>query len=129
MTQEAAMNRKTISARRIAWGIWGLTLAVLAVWPFLGGAAGRLREELIFYSVVPVAVISYATVGALITSRQPENRIGLILAGVALAFAIALTAGDYATLAVRRSGSLPFAPPGWRGLVASPSPSGSLLFP
>jgi signal transduction histidine kinase len=107
MTQDA-VNRSTISARRVAWGIWGLTLAVLAVWPFLGGAAGRLREELIFYIVVPVAVFSYATVGALITSRHPENRIGLILAGVALAFAIALTAGDYATLAVRRPDSLPF---------------------
>jgi signal transduction histidine kinase len=135
MTQEAAMNRKTISARRVAWGIWGLTLAVLAVWPFLGGAAGRLREELIFYSVVPVAVISYATVGALITSRHPENRIGLILAGVALAFAIALTAGDYATLAVRRPDSLPFAPwVAWLGRVTfalwlAPLPLLFLLYP
>jgi hypothetical protein len=58
-----------MNARRVAWGIWGFTLAVLAVWPFLGGAAGRLREELIFYIVVPVAVFFYATVGALITSR------------------------------------------------------------
>src|SRR5688572_11554239 len=98
-----------MNARRVAWSIWGLTVALLAVWPFLGAAAGRLTEELVFYIVVPIAVVSYASVGALITSRHPENRIGLILAGVALAFAVALTAGDYATLAVRRSESLPFA--------------------
>jgi signal transduction histidine kinase len=124
-----------MNARRVAWGIWGFTLAVLAVWPFLGGAAGRLRDELIFYIVVPVAVFSYATVGALITSRHPENRIGLILAGVALAFAIALTAGDYATLAVRRPDSLPFAPwIAWLGRVSfalwlAPLPLLFLLYP
>ena len=110
-------------------------MAVLTAWPILGGAAGTLRDELLFYLVVPVAVFSYATVGALITSRHPENRIGLILAGVALAFAIALAAGDYATLAARRPASLPFAQwVAWLGRVAfalwlAPLPLLFLLYP
>jgi signal transduction histidine kinase len=124
-----------MTGRRVAWGIWGLTLALLAIWPFLGAASGMLREELAFYIVVPIAVVSYATVGAMITSRHPENRIGLILAGIALAFAVALTAGDYATLAVRRPASLPLASwVAWLGRVAfalwlAPIPLLFLLYP
>jgi signal transduction histidine kinase len=96
-----------VNARRVAWGIWGLTLALLVVWPFLGAATGGLREELPFYGVVPVAVMAYATVGALITSRHPDNVIGLILAGIGLAFSLTLVAGDYATLSITRPDPLP----------------------
>jgi signal transduction histidine kinase len=97
-----------MTARRVAWAVWALTIALLVVWPFLGSASGGLRDELVFYIVVPVAVLAYATVGALITSRHPENRIGLILAGASLAFAVSITAGDYTTLADRPD-SIPFA--------------------
>jgi signal transduction histidine kinase len=96
-----------VNARRVAWGIWGLTLALLVVWPFLGAATGGLREELPFYGLVPVAVMAYATVGALITSRHPDNVIGLILAGIGLAFSLTLVAGDYATLSITRPDPLP----------------------
>jgi signal transduction histidine kinase len=98
-----------MTARRVAWGIWGITVGLLVVWLFIAAAANTLVDEWIFYVLVPIAVVSYATVGALITSRHPENRIGLILAGVALAFAVAVTAGDYTTLATHRADSLPFA--------------------
>jgi signal transduction histidine kinase len=124
-----------MTARRVAWGIWGFTIALLVVWPFLGAASGGLHDELIFYLVVPIAVISYATVGALITSRHPENRIGLILAGIALAFAVALATGDYAAIAVQRPESLPFARwVAWVGRVAfalwlAPMPLLFLLYP
>ena len=96
-----------MNARRVAWSIWALTLALLVVWPFLGAATGGLREELPFYGLVPVAVLAYATVGALITSRHSENVIGLILAGIGLAFALTLVAGDYATLSGTRPDPLP----------------------
>lgn len=86
-----------MTARRIAWGIWGVTVALVAVWPVLGAASSGLEEELVFYVVVPLAVLANATVGALITSRHPDNVIGLILSGTALSFAIAVTASDYTT--------------------------------
>jgi signal transduction histidine kinase len=97
-----------VSSRRIAWGIWGVTVALLVVWFSIAAAAGTLSDEWIFYVLVPVAILSYATVGALITSRHPENRIGLILAGVAFAFVVAVTAGDYVTLSARTVNPLPF---------------------
>lgn len=124
-----------MKARRVAWSIWGLTLVLLAVWPFLGAAANSLGDEWVFYLVVPIAILAYATVGVLITSRHPENRIGLILVGVALAFAVALTAGDYATAAVRRPDLFPFARwIAWFGRVAfalwlAPIPLLFLLYP
>jgi signal transduction histidine kinase len=124
-----------MTARRVAWGVWALTIALLVVWPFLGAAAGALKDELIFYLVVPVAILAYATVGALITSRHPENPIGLILAGVALAFAVSVSAGDYVTLAARRPEFLPFTRwVAWLGRIAfalwlAPLPLLFLLYP
>ncbi len=124
-----------MSPRRVAWGIWGFTMALLVIWPFLGAASGGLHDEFVFYLLVPIAVIAYATVGALITSRHSENRIGLILAGIALAFAVALTAGDYAAIAVQRPDSLPLARwVAWAGRVAfalwlAPMPLLFLLYP
>jgi signal transduction histidine kinase len=100
-----------MTPRRVAWGIWGATVALMVIWPLVAAAAGELGNELIFYLIVPIAVLSYATVGALITSRHPENRIGLILAGVGLTFAVAVLAGDYTTWAGRSNEPLPFA--GW----------------
>jgi signal transduction histidine kinase len=124
-----------MNARRVARGIWGLTVGLLAVWGVLGVATGGVREELVFYVLLPVGVLAYATVGALITSRHPENRIGLILAGIALALAISVTAGDYTTLAVRRPESLSFARwVAWLGRISfafwlAPLPLLFLLYP
>ena len=124
-----------MTARRVAWGIWGLTVAILVAWFFVAAAAKTISDEWIFYVLVPIAIVSYATVGALITSRHPENRIGAILAGVALAFAISIVAGDYATLASHRVGGMPFARwVAWIGRVTfalwlAPLPLLFLLYP
>jgi signal transduction histidine kinase len=124
-----------MTARRIAWGILALTVAILVAWLFVAAAAKTIADEWIFYVLVPVAVVSYATVGALITSRHPENKIGVILAGVALAFAISVTAGDYATLASHRVEAMPFARwVAWVGRVTfalwlAPLPLLFLLYP
>ena len=124
-----------MTARRVAWGIWGLTVALLAIWPLLGAAANRFSDEWILYAAMPAAVLAYATVGALITSRHPENRIGLILAGVGLAIAMALTAGDYMTLSARRTDPLPLVRwVAWLGRIAfalwlAPLPLLFLLYP
>jgi signal transduction histidine kinase len=124
-----------VNRRRLAWGIWGCTIGLLVAWPLLGAASGGLHGELLFYLLVPIAVASYATVGALIWSRHPENRIGLILAGIALAFAVALATGDYAQISVQRPDSLPFAQwVAWIGRIAFalwlvPMPLLFLLYP
>ena len=122
-------------ARRLAWGAWGMTLVMLTVWPFLGAASGQLDDELIIYLLAPVAILAYGTVGALITSRHPENPIGPILLGVGLAFAVSVTAGDYVTLAARSQELLPLTRwVAWLGRVAfafwlAPLPLLFLLYP
>ena len=58
------------------------------------------------YAFVVFAVLLYSTVGALITSRQPANRVGLLFAWVGLSASISLLAGSYAIMAQQRD--LPF---------------------
>jgi hypothetical protein len=55
-----------------------------------------------------VALLAFPTVGALVASRRPENRIGWILAGVGLLLGIAAFANEYAVYALlTEPGSLP----------------------
>ena len=90
-------------ARRMAWAVWGLTVTLIVIWPFLVEAASPQESDLSFYVLASLSVMGYATVGALITSRQPGNRIGLILAWIALAAAGGLVGGAYAILALDAS--------------------------
>jgi len=92
-----------VRARRMAWAVWGLTVTLIVIWPFLVEAASPQESDLSFYVLASLSVIGYATVGALITSRQPGNRIGLILAWIALAAAGGLVGGAYAILALDAS--------------------------
>jgi len=92
-----------VRARRLAWAVWGLTIALIVLWPFLVEAASPQESDLSFYVLASLSVIGYATVGALITSRQSGNRIGLILAWIALAAAVGLVGGAYAILALDAS--------------------------
>ena len=69
--------------RRLAWALW---LAIVGT--FLGlVASGATAEDgegsAIAYTVF---VVAFATVGALVTSRQPRNPIGWILLGAGFAF-------------------------------------------
>ena len=123
-----------MTTRRFAWAVWGLTLALAVAWPFLSEAA-KLDGDVWAYALFGLGVIGYATVGALITSRQPGNRIGLLLAGIGLAVALALAGGAYATLALDQGVDLPFPrAAAWMGqtslaLMLVPIPLIFLLFP
>jgi signal transduction histidine kinase len=95
-----------VSARRLAWTIFGISMAFVLgriVLDAFGTSRGSDVGEYIF---VAAAVLLYATVGALITSRQMGNRVGLIFSWVALTGAVSVFAGRYASLALERD--LPF---------------------
>ena len=88
-----------MNQRRLAWTIWGVSLAFAVGAVIVDRLAGGADiGESIF---VLLAVLLYATVGALITSRQAGNRVGLLFAWVGLSASISLLAGSYATLAQR----------------------------
>ena len=82
--------------RRLAWALW---LAIVGT--FLGlVASGATAEDgegsAIAYTVF---VVAFATVGALVTSRQPRNPIGWILLGAGFAFTMGgLSEGAGSTL-------------------------------
>ena len=114
-----------MNQRRLAWTIWGVSLAFavgyVIVDRFAGGA--DLGEGIFAL----LAVLLYATVGALITSRQAGNRVGLLFAWVGLSASTSLLAGSYATLA--QLNDLPLLPAAaWIGRVGFAAMFGPLAF-
>ncbi|HXF73279.1 MAG TPA: hypothetical protein VNO79_11800, partial [Actinomycetota bacterium] len=85
-------------ARRTAWAVWAVTVILMVAWVPLVRLAKTQEGDLPGVILFPLLVLGFATVGALITSRQPRNRIGLAYAVLALAGAVALASGAYAQL-------------------------------
>ena len=96
-----------MSQRRLAWTIWAVSVAFALVWVLVDTSVEGSERSIGEYLFTVGGVLLYATVGALITSRQRGNRVGLIFAWVALAAAVSGASGAYAQLAVERG--LPFA--------------------
>jgi hypothetical protein len=100
---------------RMAWALWAITCAVLAiVWvmiilhPFITIDTAFLLPRL----AGTILVLSTATVGALIASRRPENPIGWIFGLAALVWDIGAFATEYSIYAVlEQPNSLPFGEP------------------
>ena len=67
----------------VAWSLWGLWVAVAALTLWLGRGQPVADE-----SGFVIAMVGYATVGALVASRQPGNAVGWLL--LAVAFTIVL---------------------------------------
>ena len=122
-----------MSARAAPWSAWGMwtlsvVLGVVAVlFYFLSSSIpleGRDRPPLAFLPVVLLAILSFATVGALVASRRPKNLIGWILCVMGLATGASFFAQGYADYAlIVRAGSLP----GGEIAVWSLSWSGNIL--
>ena len=97
------------AAGRVAWGLWGLTVALLA-----GGVVlealnhtghGKLWEQSL--SLAPMS-LSFATVGALIGLRRRGNPIGWLCLAIGVVVAELHCARLYATYAlVTSAGSVP----------------------
>jgi signal transduction histidine kinase len=86
---------------RWAWTVWGATIAIALARPVIAFAAGTTESIWEFVFAI-AAIAASATVGAMITSRQPGNRVGLLFSTLGAAAAISTTAGDYASLGVQR---------------------------
>jgi hypothetical protein len=111
--------------RRLAWTIWGLSVAFAA--GFVITDASSTNVDIGEYLFVLSAVILYSTVGALITSRQSGNRVGWLFAWVGFSASISLLAGAYAALALLRN--LPAAAStAWLGRVGFVAMFGPLAF-
>src|SRR5918992_2042456 len=94
------MSRR--NATLLAWSSWTLSVALVPVALSFGILALSAslppgREPILTQiAVVDVLLLAYGTVGALIASRRPENKIGWIFCAVGLALAVASTASGYA---------------------------------
>ena len=114
-----------MNQRRLAWTIWGLSVVFTVGYVVVNTSAQgfNLGE----YAFTVFAVVLYSTVGALITSRQAGNRVGLLFAWVGFSASISLFAGSYASLAQQRD--LPFlAGTAWVGRVGFVAMFGPLAF-
>ena len=90
---------------RLAWGVLGCSLLlVLAATGLrvLGPEAGAYP----FWGEVTVIVVVLGTLGALVAARRPEHPVGWLFAGIGLAGAVQLVAGNYA-MAARADPALP----------------------
>src|SRR4029077_19858680 len=107
-------------ASRLAWVLFGATLACLAVAVWLGvltrdvqgtdwGSSGIGAAIL-----VGAALVAFPVVGVLVATRQPRNAIGWIMIEIGLVFFLSAAMDSYAVFAILLR-------PGWPGgaVVAS----------
>jgi hypothetical protein len=95
------------SAVRLAWGLWGLAVGLLA-------AAVALGPWLVpgYVGVQAVLSLAFLTVGAFLGGRRPGNAVGWLLLGWGMVMAFSALTGAYVERGlVRDPGSLPA--PGW----------------
>ena len=137
-TQEAepAGVRRRRAASWVAWAAWWITAASLIGTIVISLVAKTDQTDLFTYTVAPVALMGFATVGTLIVSRGQGNRIGWLLCWVAFAFALSGLAGSYARYALDEAArQLPAATlSAWVNRVGAPAvllplPLLFLLFP
>ena len=79
-----------MTARRLAWGLFG-------VWAVLAAIAAWLsaREGDLFDAMLSPALGGFAGVGALVAARQPRNPIGWVLEATAISFAFTIVIEAY----------------------------------
>jgi signal transduction histidine kinase len=88
------------TASRLAWSMWALTVSLLGGTLLLGVAGHTFNEAGGFAILVPIFLLAFATVGALVAGRQPGNPIGWIFCATGLAWALASLADSYAGYAM-----------------------------
>src|SRR5919199_4495693 len=92
----------------LAWALWGLCSAILAPDLLLFAAHGAPSRLEATFILVPFVVAVFATVGALVAARRPENPIGWLFCVGSLLWGLGLTAQQYAMYSlVTRPGALP----------------------
>ena len=99
----------------LAWSLWALapmTFVLNGVFRFLNSSTPTVnpRSPLVLDLWYLLLFMSFATVGALVASRQPRNAIGWIFCWLGLSFPLAGASEEYALYALMTApGSLPAA--------------------
>jgi hypothetical protein len=123
------MSRRT--AAWLAWSLWTVTLALVAGGLLLG-VANRPQAPLYEYWLESTLINpTFATLGAVIISRRPENVIGWLFGVSSIAGGIQMFSGQYATVALlsEEISRLPGgAVAGWLSTVAQQSLVAPILF-
>jgi hypothetical protein len=93
-----------VTARRVAWGLLGVSLACVAISLALPSSGeeddvGTMVASFVF-------VLSFATVGALVASRRPDNPIGWIMSVAGLAYAVGSVSVTYVESTLATEGEL-----------------------
>jgi hypothetical protein len=111
----------------VAWALWALAMLGLVVVPWIDRLTIRAgRPDLAQFSggslVGPVlAMLSAATVGAVLASRRPRHPVGWLLLGFALSLtASGVIAASVAYGLLARPGALP-PPMGWPATTRPPA--------
>lgn len=92
------------SARRLAWGVFALFIALMLAELWLIVVESRPLEDAFFFFVV-----GYALAGALIAARHPRNAVGWLLLTIGLGLAV----GTVADTNIRAAGAPLFALCAW----------------
>ncbi len=79
--------------RRLAWGLWSLCIGFTAAMIVMTLVGGAENDEALSF-----VLLGYATVGAMIASRHPENAVGWMLLVIALAFVLQSFGEAYVSL-------------------------------
>jgi hypothetical protein len=96
------------SAVRLAWGLWGLAVALIAAGSALDPVQVLTGEE----GILALLSLVFVTTGAFLAGRRPVNPVGWLLAGWGLVMGFGTLTGAWVDRAlVRDPGSLPGA--GW----------------
>jgi signal transduction histidine kinase len=111
----AAARRGRLTARRVATHIWAFCLVIaLATLILLAIGPGRVLPSDIFSGVGGISFLvlamTFASVGALVARRVPENKIGWIFLLTGLANSIQLLSWQYADVGLHATDRLPGAP-------------------
>ena len=114
MTSTAGLGRPRRWPAGLAWGLWALAMLGLAVVPWMDRLIIRAGRPdlavLVPGSIVgPVlAVLSAATVGAVLASRRPRHPVGWLLLGFALSLTASGVINSYVIYGLlARPGALP----------------------
>jgi signal transduction histidine kinase len=87
------------NASRLARSIWAASVILLTASIGTALFAGLPSEEVVFVVVLPLLMLTTASVGALIASRHPRNAIGWIFLGTGLMWGLGITAAGLAEVA------------------------------
>ena len=94
-------------ARWLAWGMWASTVLAVVLALFLASLnepSSSLRNT----AVISLLILAFSTVGALVTSRRPENSIGWIFCSGAFIWILGELALEYGVYAlITASGTIP----------------------